>query len=42
LCLIRGTDGLAAYRFDADNSPGRRLPRVESFPRGAVVAIDEL
>lgn len=42
LCLIRGTDGLAAYRFDADDSPGLRLPRIEAFPRGALVAIDEL
>ena len=40
LCLIHGTDGLAGYVFTADDSPGERVPQVESFTRGAIVAID--
>jgi hypothetical protein len=40
VCLIRGADGLAGYRFDDDEAPGVRMSRIELFARGAIVAID--
>ena len=40
LCVIEGTDGLAGYRFDDDESRGERLVSVELFPRGVVIGVD--
>jgi hypothetical protein len=40
LCLIEGVDGLAGYRFDDDTSDGDRLPLVETFPRGVIIAVE--
>lgn len=40
LCLIEGTDGLAGYRFDDDESTGERLLLVETFPRGVVIGVE--
>lgn len=40
LCVIDGTDGPAAWRFDDDESSGERLPAVEMFKRGVVIAVD--
>jgi hypothetical protein len=40
LCLIKGIDGLAGYRFDDDSSAGTRLLAVESFPRGVLIGVD--
>jgi proteasome lid subunit RPN8/RPN11 len=37
LCLIDGTDGLAGYLFDSDDSPGERVVQVERFPGGLIV-----
>ena len=41
LCLIAGSDGLRAYRFDDHESAGAELKCVEKFPRGLIVAMDE-
>jgi proteasome lid subunit RPN8/RPN11 len=41
LCLIAGSDGLRAYRFDDHESPGVELKLVEKFPRGLIVVMDE-
>ena len=40
LCVIDGTDGPAAFRFDDDESVGVRLAEVETFQRGVVIAVD--
>jgi proteasome lid subunit RPN8/RPN11 len=40
LCVIQGTDGLAAYRFDDTRSLGDRLQLVEAFPRGVLIGVD--
>jgi hypothetical protein len=40
LCLIRGSDGLKAYRFDDDASNGELLEIAQEFKRGMIVAID--
>ena len=40
LCLIKGRDGLAGYRFDDDESSGEPLLAVEVFPRGVVIGVD--
>ncbi|HUG94404.1 MAG TPA: Mov34/MPN/PAD-1 family protein [Planctomycetaceae bacterium] len=40
LCVIEGTNGLAAYRFDDDESTGEPLLSVEVFPRGVVIGVD--
>jgi hypothetical protein len=37
VCLIDGTDGLAGFLFDADNSQGKRIAQVERFPGGLIV-----
>ena len=42
LCLIRGTDGLKAYRFDDDASAGQLMATAEEFPRGVLVAVDPI
>jgi hypothetical protein len=42
LCLIHGTDGLAGYSFNSDDSRGEQLAQVEQFARGMIVAIDLL
>lgn len=39
LCLIHGTDGLAGYLFDSDDSRGQRLSQVELFARNTIIAI---
>lgn len=39
LCLIDGTDGLAGYCFDDDESDGRPLELVETFKRGVVIGV---
>jgi proteasome lid subunit RPN8/RPN11 len=39
LCLIHGTDGLAGYLFESDDSRGERLVQVEAFARGTMVAL---
>lgn len=41
LCVIAGTTGLCGYRFDTDQSQGRRLETVEFFPRGIVIGVDD-
>ena len=41
LCVIRGADALAAFRFDDDESRGTPLGLVEAFPRGVVIGVDE-
>jgi len=40
LCLIESQRALAAWRFDGDQSPGRRLAACERLPRGVIVAFD--
>jgi len=41
LCLIESTEGLAAFRFDDDESPAVWLKACELFPRGVVIAWDD-
>ncbi len=41
LCLISGSDGLRAYRFDDHESAGVELKIVEKFPRGLIVALED-
>ena len=41
LCLIESIDGLAAFRFDDDDSPAMKLRSCELFPRGVVIAWDD-
>jgi proteasome lid subunit RPN8/RPN11 len=41
LCVIAGCDGLRAFRFDDPASAGIELKRVERFPRGLIVAMDD-
>ena len=40
LCVIEGPQGIAAWRFDDDESPGVRTLLVEVFPRGIVIGVD--
>jgi proteasome lid subunit RPN8/RPN11 len=40
LCVIEGPQGIAAWRFDDDESPGVQTLLVEVFPRGIVIALD--
>jgi hypothetical protein len=42
LCVIEGTDALAGYRFDDDESHGTPLLLVQAFRRGVVIAVDAL
>ena len=39
LCLIHGTNGLAGFLFGSDESRGELLTQVESFARGAILAV---
>jgi hypothetical protein len=41
LCLIEGSDGLAGWRFDSDQSSGLALSAVQNFPRGVVIAVED-
>ena len=41
LCLIEGTDGLRAYLFETDTSPGRLLALVERFPNDRLVIVNQ-
>lgn len=41
LCLIESEGQLAAYRFDHDESPRRRLRSCELLPGGRVLVFDE-
>jgi hypothetical protein len=40
VCLIRGVDHLAGFRFDDDASEGTPLLLVEEFPRGIMIGVD--
>jgi proteasome lid subunit RPN8/RPN11 len=40
LCVIESPAGLAAWRFDDDESTGTRTSLVEVFPRGIVIGVD--
>ena len=41
LCLIESDGELAAYRFDNDESTGRKVTDCELLPRGVVIAFDD-
>ena len=40
LCLIESPQGLDAFRFDDDESTGKRIAIVEKFSRGVVIGVD--
>ena len=40
LCVIEGTDGLRAWRFDDDRSTGIPLRAIEQFARGVLIGVD--
>ncbi len=40
LCVVKGEDELAGYRFDNDESNGEALVAIETFKRGAVVGVE--
>lgn len=40
LCVIDGTNGLVAWRFDDDESTGERPTAVEKFKRGVIIVVD--
>jgi proteasome lid subunit RPN8/RPN11 len=40
LCLITAPNGIHGYRFDDDESKGRRLSAIEPFPRGILIGVD--
>jgi proteasome lid subunit RPN8/RPN11 len=40
LCVIAGTDGLRAWRFDADGSEAAELADLATFLRGVVIGVE--
>ena len=40
LCVIDGTDGLRAYRFDSDSAAGDEIATVEQFSDEWIVGVD--
>lgn len=40
LCVIESPQGVAAFRFDDDASSAMPLERLQTFPRGVMVAVE--
>lgn len=40
LCVIDSPEGVAAFRFDCNERPAIRVERLQAFPRGVLVVVE--